>query len=46
MSITLGLIALAAFVYLIYRDLSKPNKTGTGGGGIKPDDNRDHPNKN
>ena len=38
MGLTLGLIALAAFAYFVYRQMSKPNVTGTGGGGTKPDD--------
>lgn len=38
MEIVVGLLALAAFGYFVYREMSKPKKTGTGGGGVKPDD--------
>lgn len=36
MALVLGLIALAAFAYFVYREMSKPKATGTGG--AKPDD--------
>ena len=38
MEVLLGLLVLAAFGYFVYRQMSKPKKMGTGGGGVKPDD--------
>ena len=38
MDIVVGLLALAGFGYFVYRQMSKPKATGTGGGGVKPND--------
>lgn len=38
MAIALGLLALGAFGYFVYREMSKPKATGMGGGGVKSDD--------
>lgn len=38
MAIALGILVVVAFGYFVYREMSKPNKKGSGTGGVKPND--------